>query len=72
MNWQELKKAEVCRRCYWAYPDDHDHIAMRQVRRADILWCGQEVSVYDRLKKRTADLQKDIPKFIKEIIEKHS
>jgi hypothetical protein len=44
---------------------------MRQVRRVDIMWCGDEVSVYDRLKRRTMELQKDIPKYIKEIIEKN-
>jgi len=35
------------------------------------MWVGEEVSVYDRLKKRTMELQKDIPEFIKEVIEKH-
>jgi hypothetical protein len=70
-NWQEMKKPEICRRCYWAYPEDYDHIAMRQARRVDIMWSGEEVSVYDRLKKRTMELQKDIPKYIKEIIEEN-
>jgi hypothetical protein len=70
-NWQEKKDISICRRCYWAYPDDYDHIAMRQARRVDILWSGDELAVYDRLKKRTLELQKDIPKYVKEIIEKH-
>ena len=70
-NWQETKDPAICRRCYWAYPGDYDHIAMRQARRVDILWSGEEVAAYDRLKKRTIELQKDIPKYIKEIIEKH-
>ena len=71
VNWQELKNSEICQRCYWAFPEDYDHVAMRQARRADIMWIGEEVSVYERLKKRTMELQKDIPAFIKEIIEKH-
>lgn len=71
VNWQEMKKPEICRRCYWAYPEDYDHIAMRQARRVDIMWSGDEVSVYDRLKRRTMELQKEIPKYIKEIIEKN-
>ncbi|OGP84657.1 MAG: HNH endonuclease [Deltaproteobacteria bacterium RBG_16_54_11] len=71
VNWQEMKKPEICRRCYWAYPEDYDHIAMRQARRVDIMWSGEEVSVYDRLKRRTKELQKDIPRYIKEIIEKN-
>ena len=36
-----------------------------------ISWTGEDVSVYERLKKRTTELQKDIPAYIKEIIEKH-
>jgi hypothetical protein len=35
------------------------------------MWSGDEVSVYDRLKRRTMELQKDIPRYIKEIIEKN-
>ncbi len=71
VNWQELKNPEICHRCYWAFPEDYDHVAMRQARRVDIMWVGDEVSVYDRLRKRTLELQQDIPEFIKEIIEKH-
>ncbi len=70
-NWQELKDSEICQKCYWAFPEDYDHVAMRQVRRADLMWIGAEIEVYDRLKKRTMELQKDIPELIKEIIETH-
>jgi hypothetical protein len=70
-NWLELKKPDICRRCYWAYPDDYNHIAMRQVRRADIIWTGDEIRTYEQLRRRTRELQKDIPKYIKEIVEKH-
>ncbi|MBU2054188.1 MAG: HNH endonuclease [Proteobacteria bacterium] len=71
VNWCEIKKRGFCRRCYWAYPEDYDHVAMRQARRVDIMWTGAEISVYDRLRRRTMELQKDIPQYIKEIIEKH-
>jgi hypothetical protein len=71
VNWQELKDPGVCQRCYWAFPEDYDHVAMRQARRTDILWIGDEISVYERLKKRTLELQRDIPGYIKEIIERH-
>jgi len=71
VNWQEMKTPEICQRCYWAYPEDYDHIAMRQARRVDIMWSGKEIAVYERLKRKTMELQKDIPKYIKEIIEKN-
>jgi len=71
VNWCEMKNPEICQRCYWSYPEDYDHVAMRRARRVDIMWNGDEVSVYDRLKKRTLELQKEIPEYIKEIIKKH-
>ena len=70
-NWLELRNPNVCLKCYWAYPEDYDHVAMREVRRVDLIWSGDEVDVYDRLKRRTLELQKDVPAYIKEIIEKH-
>jgi predicted DNA-binding protein len=44
---------------------------MRQTRRTDIMWTSDEIAVYERLRQRTLELQKDIPAYIKEIVEKH-
>jgi len=44
---------------------------MRQVRRVDIIWSGDEISIYERLKEKTLELQKELPTYIKEIVEKH-
>jgi hypothetical protein len=71
VNWIELKTPGICRGCYWAFPDNYTHVAMREARRADIMWTGDEVQTYDRLKERTAELQKNIPGYVKEIIEAH-
>ena len=71
VNWLELKKPEICRACYWAYPDEYTHIAMRQIRRADIVWTESEVETYEKLKRKTAQLQKNIPGYVKEIIAQH-
>ena len=71
VNWLELKKAEICRACYWASPDDYTHISMREIRRADIMWMENETEIYEKLKKRTLQLQKNIPGYVKEIIEQH-
>ena len=70
-NWRQLRDPSVCRRCYWAYPEDYDHVAMRPVRRMDIVWAGDEVGAYDKLKRVTEKLQKDMPAYVKEIIRKH-
>ncbi len=71
VNWLDLKKPEICRDCYWAYPDNYNHVAMRPIRRTDIMWSGAEIETYEMLKQRTLDLQKNIPGYVKEIVEAH-
>lgn len=68
-NWKNLKTREVCLTCYWASPENYEHIAMRQVRRLDLIWQGDEVGNYESLKKRAGNLSIEIPAFVKAIIE---
>jgi hypothetical protein len=51
--------------CYWAKPDDYMHIALREIRRADILWNENEIEAYERLK------QSAIPEYVKKIVNAH-
>jgi len=43
---------------------------MRQVRRIDLLWEGNEIEIYERLKEMSVRLEKELPELIKEIIER--
>jgi hypothetical protein len=69
-NWNGVKDKSICLSCYWAYPENYVHIAMRQVRRVDLLWEGDDVEIYEILKQRAINLEKEIPEFVKEIIER--
>lgn len=69
-NWSSLKDKSICLSCYWAYPENYTHIAMRQVRRIDLMWQGEEIDIYENLKRQAVKLNKEIPEFIKEIIER--
>ena len=71
VNWREVKKAEICRTCYWASPENYTHVAMRPTRRVDILWSEGEVGDYELLKQKTEQLQKNIPGYVKEIVKEH-
>ncbi|BAZ41780.1 hypothetical protein NIES4101_77480 [Calothrix sp. NIES-4101] len=69
-NWKHLKDKSVCLSCYWAYPENYNHIAMQQVRRIDLLWQGDEILIYERLKQQANELDQDISELVKEIIKK--
>jgi hypothetical protein len=69
-NWDSTKDKAVCQSCYWAYPENYTHIAMRQIRRVDLVWQGNEVHAYERLKVEANALGKEMPVFVKEILER--
>ena len=69
-NWLSDKLPKVCATCYWGNPEDYAHIALREVRRADILWNEDEVQSYERLKASAQENQVPIPEFVKRIIDK--
>lgn len=71
VNWLDRKAISICRSCYWAYPEDYTHIAMRPVRRLDVMWTGAEVKVYDRLKEKAGKHRQEMPAYVKKIIEKN-
>lgn len=71
INRLKLKKPEICRNCYWAFPENYEHIALRNVRRIDIIWTGDEIEEFEQLKSKTEQLQKKMPAYVKEIIRKN-
>lgn len=45
-----MRDPAICSRCFWAFPEDYDHIAMQQIRRTDIAWQGDDVMVHDKVR----------------------
>jgi len=69
-NWV-AKSPNVCTRCYWAFPQGHSHIALREVRRTDILWDEDEIQVYEQLKRAAQESEFPIPEYVKKVIKNH-
>lgn len=67
-NWKNLKQREICLTCYWAYPENHTHVAMQQLRRVDLIWQGADTAQYERLKADAAEAGMEIPDFVKEVL----
>ena len=65
------KNADICRVCYWASPLSYEHIALRVIRRADIVWTSNEVAIYQRLQSEAQSTTISIQDHIKTILENH-
>ena len=69
-NWSD-KDISVCQSCYWARPEDYSHVAMREIRRLDILWEGDESSDYDALRDQAAKDRAEMPEYVKQVLRNH-
>jgi hypothetical protein len=58
----------LCLSCYWAYPENYSHIATRAIRRIDLIWQGEDITMYEKLKTEALSSSKGMPEFVKDII----
>lgn len=72
-NFTKILNPNICRMCYWAYPDSHDHVAMIRTRRLDIEWAGDaETNDFEQVssmaKAQSMTLQEFVKRALKRII----
>ncbi|OIO21051.1 HNH endonuclease [Candidatus Micrarchaeota archaeon CG1_02_47_40] len=70
-NWLIEKNPKICSHCYWANPANHLHVALKEVRRVDIIWNSDEVQIYNKLRKEAEKNDNAIPAYVKKIIKNH-
>jgi hypothetical protein len=49
-NFSDLREVKSCKECYWANPEEHKHVAMLTLRRADIVWNEDECKLFDKFR----------------------
>lgn len=69
-NLQNDRDANACRSCFWAYPDNYQHVATEQKRRLDIIWSASEVAQYDQAKSQAQTSSLTLQAYIKNLISK--
>ena len=67
-NWTEKLDPKVCGKCYWASPESYKHIAMRPIRRLELVWSEGEVADFDWLSKVAKKRGQPLPDFIKALL----
>ena len=66
-NW-EKKDVDFCVKCFWAYPENYNHIAGKEQRQIIITFTGDEIEDYNRLIELVGHDKAE--KTIKDMIEK--
>lgn len=67
-NWLHKKDPTVCATCYWASPGDYDHVAMRQMRRLDVVWEAEEIKDFEAATSAAEENEEPIPDFVKRVL----
>lgn len=49
-NFQTKHNPAICKACFWASPENYSHIAETPSRRIELVWTGEEVAGFERLK----------------------
>lgn len=70
-NWLTEKSPDICSSCYWGKPDSYRHIALRAIRRIDVVWLEGEVEHYEKLREEAESMGTPIPEYVKAIIALH-
>jgi len=71
LNWSETRDPKICKVCYWASPENYKHIALREIRRLDIVWTEEEIKTYEKLERLSKAQNVKIPEYVKKIIRNH-
>lgn len=71
-NWLKGRLTEICQRCYWARPESYEHIALKEIRRVDIVWLGEdEVREHTRLRELAQGARLALPAYAKSALSEH-
>ena len=66
-NW-ETRDEQVCKTCYWAYPESYSHVATRQIRRLDILWHQNEIDDFEDVRQRASEARLEMAQYVKALL----
>jgi hypothetical protein len=70
-NWTTGKNPLVCKTCYWASPLSYKHIALREIRRLDVVWTSDEVKAFEQLRRRSQAQGQEMPVYVKRLVNDH-
>jgi hypothetical protein len=70
-NVRMYRQPQKCMECYWANPDHYTHIALRLVRRVELIWSQDDVGDYDQLQYLAETDRMQLPDYVKQVLKQH-
>jgi len=67
-NFTAIKDPSICAGCFWAYPENYTHVAMRPERRLDVVWSGADVASFEAFKKESDKRKLSPQELVKQIV----
>ncbi|MCL4256079.1 MAG: HNH endonuclease, partial [Anaerolineae bacterium] len=67
-NWRNKKDSRICSGCFWTNPTNYQHIAMKDIRRLEIVWTENETHHYQWLKNQADKIEQSLAEYIKNMI----
>jgi hypothetical protein len=67
-NWKKIHDKDICKTCFWAFPEKYTHVALEETRRADIVWKREEVDIHLKLSQLAQKENTSIADIIKRIV----
>lgn len=68
INFKELKDPQICRECFWAFPESYSHVAMTPKVRLHLEWIEEEVDDFRELEQKAIQQGVSIQNYIKSIL----
>lgn len=68
-NFLNKHNPAICRICFWAFPEAYSHIAETASRRVELVWTGDEVAAFERLRGKAAAQGIELSAFIKRCLD---
>ena len=69
-----IKNIDVCKSCYWAYPENYSHIALKPEKRVDLIFGENDKEIHNSLdeiaKKNHSSIQESIKKILRDHIKR--
>lgn len=63
-NWNNERNPNICKTCYWAYPENYNHIATNYERRVEMVFQDNDINLYESLKREARIAEEEMEDYI--------